>query len=236
NEGSQNPADKLALKGSTPTELYLVGEVQKVYKSQGVEIHDKHIELIVRQMLKKVRVESNGDTTDLRNASSSNAERAGVGCGTGPCGDGVDRCAAVGSGSAGSVTMPGSVAACGFGAAALGGDRGQRLVGFPRRSRPRVGGQLADVRAQFGLGPRVTPGLLLRRQFAQPRRVLLGLGLEFRGMRLELVHDPLEAPFVILAHPVVHVRRRGFTAGFERREPGFELGPLLHEGGHDIER
>jgi DNA-directed RNA polymerase subunit beta' len=62
NEGSQNPADKLALKGSTATELYLVGEVQKVYKSQGVEIHDKHIELIVRQMLKKVRVESNGDT------------------------------------------------------------------------------------------------------------------------------------------------------------------------------
>jgi DNA-directed RNA polymerase subunit beta' len=62
NEGSQNPADKLALKGSTATELYLVGEVQKVYKSQGVEIHDKHIELICRQMLKKVRVESNGDT------------------------------------------------------------------------------------------------------------------------------------------------------------------------------
>ncbi|MFL5952561.1 MAG: DNA-directed RNA polymerase subunit beta', partial [Gaiellaceae bacterium] len=62
NEGSQNPADKLALKGSTATELYLVGEVQKVYKSQGVEIHDKHIELIVRQMLKKVRVETNGDT------------------------------------------------------------------------------------------------------------------------------------------------------------------------------
>ena len=43
---------------STPTELYLVGEVQKVYKSQGVDIHDKHIELIVRQMLKKVRVET----------------------------------------------------------------------------------------------------------------------------------------------------------------------------------
>src|SRR5215831_18013128 len=40
----------------------LAGEVQKVYKSQGVEIHDKHIELIVRQMLKKVRVENNGDT------------------------------------------------------------------------------------------------------------------------------------------------------------------------------
>ena len=58
NEGSRNPADLLALKGRTATELYLVGEVQKVYKSQGVEIHDKHIELIVRQMLKKVRVES----------------------------------------------------------------------------------------------------------------------------------------------------------------------------------
>src|SRR4051794_36659000 len=62
NEGSRNPADLLALTTSTSTELYLVDEVQKVYKSQGVEIHDKHIELIVRQMLKKVRVESNGDT------------------------------------------------------------------------------------------------------------------------------------------------------------------------------
>jgi DNA-directed RNA polymerase subunit beta' len=65
NDGSLNPADLLMLKGATPTELYLVGEVQKVYKSQGVEIHDKHIELIVRQMLKKVRVESAGDTTLL---------------------------------------------------------------------------------------------------------------------------------------------------------------------------
>ncbi|HXF98624.1 MAG TPA: DNA-directed RNA polymerase subunit beta' [Gaiellaceae bacterium] len=65
NEGSLNPADLLLLKGSTPTELYLVDEVQKVYKSQGVEIHDKHIELIVRQMLKKVRVESAGDTSLL---------------------------------------------------------------------------------------------------------------------------------------------------------------------------
>jgi len=61
-EGSLNPADLLRLKGSTPTELYLVSEVQRVYKSQGVEIHDKHIELIVRQMLKKVRVENAGDT------------------------------------------------------------------------------------------------------------------------------------------------------------------------------
>jgi DNA-directed RNA polymerase subunit beta' len=67
NEGSLNPSDLLALhaaagKGPTPTEQYLVGEVQKVYQSQGVDIHDKHIELIVRQMLKKVRVESAGDT------------------------------------------------------------------------------------------------------------------------------------------------------------------------------
>jgi DNA-directed RNA polymerase subunit beta' len=61
-EGSLNPADLLRLKGYTPTELYLVGEVQKVYKSQGVEIHDKHIELIVRQMLKKVRVDNAGET------------------------------------------------------------------------------------------------------------------------------------------------------------------------------
>src|SRR4029079_9843378 len=65
NEGSLNPADLLMLKGATATELYLVNEVQKVYKSQGVEIHDKHIELIVRQMLKKIRVESAGDTALL---------------------------------------------------------------------------------------------------------------------------------------------------------------------------
>jgi DNA-directed RNA polymerase subunit beta' len=67
NEGSLNPAELLELhanagRGSTATEQYLVGEVQKVYKSQGVDIHDKHIELIVRQMLKKVRVETPGDT------------------------------------------------------------------------------------------------------------------------------------------------------------------------------
>src|SRR6185503_17453530 len=61
-EGSLNPADLLRLKASTATELYLVQEVQRVYKSQRVYIHDKHIELIVRQMLKKVRVESAGDT------------------------------------------------------------------------------------------------------------------------------------------------------------------------------
>jgi DNA-directed RNA polymerase subunit beta' len=67
NEGSIAPAEMLELhaktgRGSTETEVYLVGEVQKVYRSQGVDIHDKHIELIVRQMLKKVRVENPGDT------------------------------------------------------------------------------------------------------------------------------------------------------------------------------
>jgi DNA-directed RNA polymerase subunit beta' len=65
-EGSLNPADllrlKTAIQGSTPTELYLVDEVQNVYRSQGVDIHDKHIELIVRQMMKKVRIDTPGDT------------------------------------------------------------------------------------------------------------------------------------------------------------------------------
>jgi DNA-directed RNA polymerase subunit beta' len=61
-EGSRTPAELLRLKGATATELYLVDEVQRVYKSQGVDIHDKHIELIVRQMMKKVRVENAGET------------------------------------------------------------------------------------------------------------------------------------------------------------------------------
>src|SRR5213082_2818339 len=61
-EGSLNPADLLRLKAATATELYLVQEVQKVYRSQGVDIHDKHIELVVRQMLKNVRVVNAGDT------------------------------------------------------------------------------------------------------------------------------------------------------------------------------
>jgi DNA-directed RNA polymerase subunit beta' len=69
-EGSLAPVELLEFharsgKGSTPTEVYLVGEVQKVYKSQGVDIHDKHIELIVRQMLKKVRIVTPGDTDFL---------------------------------------------------------------------------------------------------------------------------------------------------------------------------
>ena len=55
----------LAVRGRTETELYLTREVQEVYKSQGVDINDKHIELIVRQMMKKVRVDQKGDTNLL---------------------------------------------------------------------------------------------------------------------------------------------------------------------------
>src|SRR5205807_903889 len=65
NEGSVYPHELLAIRGRTETEQYLVKEVQEVYKSQGVDINDKHIELIVRQMLKKVRVEQKGDTDYL---------------------------------------------------------------------------------------------------------------------------------------------------------------------------
>jgi DNA-directed RNA polymerase subunit beta' len=62
NEGSLYPHELLAIRGRTATEMYIVREVQEVYKSQGVDINDKHIELIVRQMLKKVRVDQKGDT------------------------------------------------------------------------------------------------------------------------------------------------------------------------------
>jgi DNA-directed RNA polymerase subunit beta' len=65
NEGSIYPHELLAIKGRTETEQYLVREVQEVYKSQGVDINDKHIELIARQMLKKVRVDQKGDTDYL---------------------------------------------------------------------------------------------------------------------------------------------------------------------------
>ena len=65
NEGSVYPHELLAIRGRTETEQYLVKEVQEVYKSQGVDFDDKHIELIVRQMLKKVRVDQKGDTDYL---------------------------------------------------------------------------------------------------------------------------------------------------------------------------
>jgi len=64
-EGPLNPQDILRIMGPEAVQLYLVEEVQKVYRSQGVNINDKHIETIVRQMLRKVRVDSPGDTAML---------------------------------------------------------------------------------------------------------------------------------------------------------------------------
>jgi DNA-directed RNA polymerase subunit beta' len=67
-EGSLYPAELVKIKGNTATELYLVSEVQEVYRRQGVDINDKHIELIVRQMMKRVRVNQRGDTDMLPGA------------------------------------------------------------------------------------------------------------------------------------------------------------------------
>ena len=64
-EGSINPHDIMRVMGTQATQRYLVYEVQKVYKSQGVEINDKHIEVIVRQMLHKVKIEDAGDADVL---------------------------------------------------------------------------------------------------------------------------------------------------------------------------
>ena len=64
-EGSVNPHDILKIKGVRAVQDYMLHEVQRVYRLQGVEINDKHIELIVRQMLKKIRVEENGDSNFL---------------------------------------------------------------------------------------------------------------------------------------------------------------------------
>ena len=61
-EGSVNPNEILLIKGAQGVYEYLIEEVQKVYRNQGVDINDKHIEVIGRQMLKKIRVEDNGDT------------------------------------------------------------------------------------------------------------------------------------------------------------------------------
>ncbi len=64
-EGSVNPHDILKIKGVRAVQDYMIQEVQRVYRLQGVEINDKHVEVIVRQMLKKVRIENNGDTDFL---------------------------------------------------------------------------------------------------------------------------------------------------------------------------
>ena len=64
-EGSVNPHDILKIKGLRAAQDYMLQEVQRVYRLQGVEINDKHIEVIVRQMLKKIRIEEKGDTEFL---------------------------------------------------------------------------------------------------------------------------------------------------------------------------
>ncbi len=75
-EGSVNPHDVLAIKGSQAVEAYLIQEVQKVYRMQGVDINDKHIEVIVRQMMRKIRIEDAGDTELLPNSVVDKTELA----------------------------------------------------------------------------------------------------------------------------------------------------------------
>ena len=68
-EGSVNPHDILKIKGVRAVQDYMIQEVQRVYRLQGVEINDKHIEVIVRQMLKKIRIEESGDSDILPGTS-----------------------------------------------------------------------------------------------------------------------------------------------------------------------
>ena len=68
-EGSINPHDLLKVKGVRAVQDYMIREVQRVYRLQGVEINDKHIEMIVRQMLKKIRIEESGDSDVLPGVS-----------------------------------------------------------------------------------------------------------------------------------------------------------------------
>ncbi len=73
-EGSKNPHDILAIQGAAAVQDYLIQEVQRTYRMQGVDINDKHIEVIVRQMMKKVRVEDAGDTNLLPSALVDKSE------------------------------------------------------------------------------------------------------------------------------------------------------------------
>ena len=68
-EGSVNPHDILKIKGVRAVQDYMIQEVQRVYRLQGVEINDKHIEMIVRQMLKKIKIEESGDSDVLPGTS-----------------------------------------------------------------------------------------------------------------------------------------------------------------------
>ena len=73
-EGSINPHDILAVSGEQAVQNYLIQEVQRTYRMQGVDINDKHVEVIVRQMMRKVRVEDAGDTYLLGGAVVARAE------------------------------------------------------------------------------------------------------------------------------------------------------------------
>ena len=73
-EGSANPADILLIKGSLAVQEYLIQEVQRVYRMQGVDINDKHIEVIVRQMMKKVKIKDPGNTNLFEGSLVDKAE------------------------------------------------------------------------------------------------------------------------------------------------------------------
>ncbi|MCL2694508.1 MAG: DNA-directed RNA polymerase subunit beta', partial [Oscillospiraceae bacterium] len=75
-EGSLNPHDVLMVKGEQAVENYIIAEVQKVYRLQGVDINDKHIEVIVRQMMRKVRIENPGDSYMLPGSAIDKNELA----------------------------------------------------------------------------------------------------------------------------------------------------------------
>ena len=77
-EGPKDPKELLEVKGIRETQQYLVEEVQKVYRDQGVSIHDKHIELIVRQMLRRVLVAEPGDASFLPGERVDNQSYAEV--------------------------------------------------------------------------------------------------------------------------------------------------------------
>jgi DNA-directed RNA polymerase subunit beta' len=77
-EGSVNPHDVLAVKGEEAVQNYIISEVQKVYRLQGVDINDKHIEVIVRQMMRKVRIENPGSSWLLPGAAIDRNELASI--------------------------------------------------------------------------------------------------------------------------------------------------------------
>jgi DNA-directed RNA polymerase subunit beta' len=73
-DGSINPHDILGIKGMKALESYILMEVQRVYRMQGVDISDKHVEVIIRQMVNKVRIEESGDTSLLPGSLVSSFE------------------------------------------------------------------------------------------------------------------------------------------------------------------